>query len=136
MPPTPKPTKQKKQKRKNPKSERKALEKELDRLTSLIVRKRDGFCVTCGSRDNLQCGHLIKRGRKWTRWDLRNCNCQCASCNIKHNYYPEIYTEWFIGKYGLDLYKSLVAWSQLPVKHSETWLKDKVVEYQGILAYV
>lgn len=60
------------------------ITRKLDSLVSQYVRARDGRCVVCGSTDNLQCGHFISRVFINTRWDLRNCNAQCAACNRYH----------------------------------------------------
>ena len=89
------------------KSERKKLIKRLDTQVSLLVRQRDGKCFTCGTTINLQCGHLFSRASYSTRWDLVNCNAQCASCNLRHEYNPHIYTNAFIDHYGLKIYKQL-----------------------------
>jgi hypothetical protein len=64
---------------------RKWLIAELDRLTSIIVRKRDKRCVTCGSVQSLQCSHFYSRRYLAVRFDLRNCNAMCAACNRRHN---------------------------------------------------
>lgn len=92
----------------NTAKERKKLIKQCDDLVSLIVRKRDRYCVCCGASERLQCGHLIKRGKSSTRFSLINCNCQCSSCNFKHNHYPEYYTNWFLTRYGIEMFKVLV----------------------------
>jgi hypothetical protein len=92
----------------NKSKERKKLIKQCDTLVSLIVRDRDKRCVCCGSTERLQCGHLIKRGKAATRFNLTNCNCQCSSCNFKHNQYPEHYTNWFLTVYDLTTYKELI----------------------------
>lgn len=91
------------------------LLKEADRVFSLFIRNRDKRCVCCGSTYNLQNGHLIKRGKKAVRFDEKNCNCQCRSCNYKHNQYPEYYTRWFIFKYGKNEYDKLIERS-IPLK--------------------
>jgi len=106
----------------NSSKERKKLIKACDELVSLIVRKRDKFCVDCGTTERLTCSHLIKRGRAATRFDLRNCNCHCSSHNFRHNSYPEIYIQWFIKKYGLDTYNELVELSRQPKK----WTLDEL----------
>ena len=72
----------------------------LDRLVSLIVRARDRSCVICGSRENLQCGHFVSRVFTNTRWNLENCNCQCASCNVKHELDAVPYLLFIELKYG------------------------------------
>jgi hypothetical protein len=87
---------------------RKGLVKALDTIVSLIVRARDKRCVTCGSTEKLQCGHLITRSKYKVRWNLINCNTQCASCNLSHEYNPHPYTEWFITTKGLQTYKELI----------------------------
>lgn len=102
--------------------QRKKLIKQCDDLVSLIVRKRDGRCVTCDATTRLTCSHLIKRGRSATRFDLTNCNCQCASCNNKHNYYPEIYTSWFVEHYGVKNYQELI----LRASQIKKWTLDEL----------
>lgn len=107
-------------------TERKRLIKRLDDITREIVLLRDGRCVTCGKTDSLQCGHLITRARYGVRWDLLNCAVQCAGCNLRHEFNPEIYTNWFLRKYGLNEYQSLC-------HRSETQGKYSIGELEGIL---
>jgi hypothetical protein len=88
-----------------PLSTRKGLKDELDRVTSLLVRARDGRCVTCGTTESLQCSHYFKRSFLATRWNLQNCNAQCAAHNELHNRVPWPYREYMvkrIGEQGLD----------------------------------
>jgi translation initiation factor 1 (eIF-1/SUI1) len=58
---------------------RKWLAAELDRVTSLIVRRRDGRCVTCGSIQGLQCSHFYSRKllarRRGVNGLLEDCAC-------------------------------------------------------------
>jgi len=86
---------------------RKAIKK-ADTALSLYVRARDKSCVICGSRERLQAGHLITRNAKSVRYDLRNVWTQCASCNFKHEYRPEVFTQWWIERFGSDAYWELV----------------------------
>ena len=102
----PKPVKQPKKKRKVA-SERHQLEKRLDDLVSAIVILRDGKCVTCGTLDGLTCSHFVKREKKVVRWSLENCNAMCASCNLRHNYYPGAYAMYIEGHYGLEVMHQL-----------------------------
>lgn len=84
---------------------RRALKAELDTLTSLIVRARDGRCVTCGTTESLECSHYFKRRFLATRWNLQNCNAQCAHENEEHNSSPFRYRAYMvklIGEDGLD----------------------------------
>jgi hypothetical protein len=84
----------------------------LDALTSRIVRLRDRRCVVCGSTENLQCGHYLSRVFVNVRWDLRNCNCQCARCNMAHEYNVWPYTTWMLQEYGAGVLTMLSAMAQ------------------------
>jgi hypothetical protein len=111
----------------------KGLVKALDNIVSLIVRKRDKRCVTCGSTERLQNGHLITRSKFKIRWNLINCNCQCASCNYTHEFNPHIYTSWFISRYGLETYRQLIRESNNDgYKISDLELKNKLTYFKNI----
>ena len=79
---------------------RRWLVAELDRYTSLIVRRRDGRCVTCGTLQRLQCSHFYSRRYLSMRFDLRNCNAMCAGCNRRHNRDRRPYERYMLKKYG------------------------------------
>ena len=72
----------------------------MDRLVSIIVRRRDRRCVTCGGARGLQCSHFYSRRYLRTRFDLRNCNAMCAGCNRRHNEDPGPYLRFMLGRYG------------------------------------
>ncbi len=80
---------------------------ELDRLTSIIVRRRDRRCVTCGTSQGLQCSHFYSRRYLAIRFDLRNCNAMCGTCNRRHNHDPFPYMEFMQEKYGPDVVAEL-----------------------------
>jgi hypothetical protein len=107
---------------------RKTLVRELDKAFSLYIRARDGHCVTCGSHENLQCGHLFSRVAYSTRWDAMNAYCQCAPCNLETEYDPFMLTEYFLNKFGQDKYEELHAKYRKPVKYSNAELKE-LLEY-------
>ncbi|MBV8856318.1 MAG: recombination protein NinG [Acidobacteria bacterium] len=79
---------------------RRWLVAELDRLVSLIVRRRDRRCVTCGETRGLECSHFYSRRYLQTRFDLRNCNAMCAPCNRRHNEDPAPYLRFMNERYG------------------------------------
>ena len=79
---------------------RRWLVAELDRLTSIIVRRRDRRCVICGSTHNLQCSHFYSRRYLAVRFDLRNCHAMCAACNRRHNADPGPYLRFMLERYG------------------------------------
>src|SRR3712207_4957313 len=88
---------------------RRWLVAELDRLVSIIVRRRDRRCVTCGETRGLQCSHFYSRRYLQTRFDLRNCNAMCASCNRRHNGDPEPYLKFMTERYGAEAIAELEA---------------------------
>lgn len=62
---------------------RSAMEKRLDELCSLIVRKR-GRCQKPGCQcDSMvfQCCHIFTRKRRSTRWDFDNLMCMHPGCH-------------------------------------------------------
>lgn len=76
---------------------RTALYKQLDHLCKLIAIRRDrkreaGYCLVCVAKRQLGFGHevlrpittpyhVMPRGDKAVRWDLRNIIGTCAACN-------------------------------------------------------
>ena len=91
---------------------------------SKYIRARDGKCYICGKTTNLQNGHLITRGKFATRWNEDNCKCQCAGCNKRHEFQPEIFTSMWIDENGIDAYQALVKKSNTPVKISDRELTE------------
>jgi len=102
-----------------------------DKWFSLYIRKRDGNrCVLCGATERIQCGHLISRGKANTRYDEDNANAQCATCNNKHEHYPELYTQWWIEQHGRQSYYDLVAKAWIVVKRSTDELREIATRYK------
>lgn len=89
---------------------RKGLIDALDQVVSLIVRKRDGVCITCGEArpELLTCSHFYSRRWLNVRFDLRNVACQCWNCNANvHAVNPWPYTSWFLDTYSTDVMAEL-----------------------------
>ncbi len=80
---------------------------ELDKLTSIIVRKRDRRCVTCGSYQGLQCSHFYSRRYLAIRFNLVNCNAQCRDCNRLHNTDTAPYQRYMQARYGEEAVAAL-----------------------------
>ena len=87
----------------------KTINNKLDSIIRKIVRARDGVCVTCGYDDTLQVSHYISRTHISTRWDLRNCNLQCAKCHLKdyHGGFALPYQNHLLRKYKKDIIEVL-----------------------------
>lgn len=112
--------------------DRKKIIKKLDLTFSKIIRK-SGKCFCCGKTDSLTCGHLITRAVYNTRWEFDNAECQCMSCNLKHEYRPEIFTELYIEKYGLEKYQNLIEKSKNPKKTTNIELLEMLDKLEGML---
>jgi hypothetical protein len=61
----------------------------LDTVFSRFIRRRDcgftyGRCISCNkiiTFETCDCGHYINRKHMSLRYDEKNCNAQCISCN-------------------------------------------------------
>jgi hypothetical protein len=129
-----KPTK--KRKSKSPHSK---LVDDLDIITSLIIRRRDGRCVQCGSRDRPTNGHVFPGRYLFLRWDIRpdgQCHQQCWPCNYRHVNHQSDYYEWYINKFGLERFKELKReyygsekhWSDKEMRELLVYLKQYYAE--------
>ena len=101
---------------------RKGLEKKLDEIVKKIVFARDSSCVTCPlwieiKKDTrnphqpspvMQPGHFITRGAHNVKWDLRNVYKQCRTCNLLHEYHPEVLANYVLGVLGIEGFEKLV----------------------------
>ena len=112
---------------------RKWLIAELDRLTSLIVRKRDKRCVTCGSAQGLQSSHFYSRRYLSIRFDLRNCNAMCAGCNRRHNRDRLPYERYMRKAYGPAVISELDELRMGLEKVTEAQLADLLDEYKNMV---
>lgn len=83
------------------------LRDELDTLTSLIVRKRDGACVICGTTRDLTASHFYRRQYMAIRFDLRNVAAMCVTCNFRHSEDATAYTQWFLDLYSDETMREL-----------------------------
>jgi hypothetical protein len=108
---------------------RKWLIQELDKLMSIIVRKRDKRCVTCGSRQGLQCSHFYSRRYLSVRFDLRNCNAMCAGCNRRHNRDRVPYERYMRNTYEPEVLAELDALRSNLEKVPDAYLLELLNEY-------
>lgn len=106
---------------------------ELDKLTSLIVRQRDGECVTCHRTDELTASHFYSRRWLHVRFDLVNVHAQCWTCNQIHSLNPWPYLHFLLDTYGDDVLTPLhqKRMSREPVQDST--LDELIVEYRLML---
>lgn len=111
----------------------KQLRKKLDVYFSTYIRLRDKDCfMDSGCSGPIQAGHLITRGATRTRWDDRNCFGSCRGHNFLHEYRPEIMTQWYIGKYGIEQYNEIVRLSRISWKPTKSELLALIEKYKVI----
>jgi hypothetical protein len=133
MTPKPKPEKKVKGKPRKKKTPRQLIVRDLDTLVREIVFARDPQSVPLyykitSTQDAYeyalnhsgvdQPGHIISRAKIAVRWDLFNVHKQDANDNMLHEYYPEIYTDWFIRGFGPKRYEEMVDDSRVITKYS------------------
>lgn len=111
---------------------RKWLIAELDKYTSIIVRRRDRRCVTCGSLRNLQCSHFYSRRYLLIRFDLTNCNAMCGRCNKRHNYDPFPYMGFMQERYGPEAVEELNALRAIRRKVTDDELRETLSRYKAM----
>ena len=119
---------------------KKDLVKKLDKVFSEYIRLRDcsddgiGFCISCGrpiriGTSDCQCGHYHSRRHYNTRWNEKNCNAQCRSCNLYNQGNIHGYTRGLIKKYGEGVIEELEVASALSKKYSDFELNELIKIY-------
>lgn len=105
---------------------------------SEYIRARDGFrCVmkdipghVCAGV--LQAGHIIPRGKRAIKYDERQVFAQCSGGNKAHHHWPQEYTNWFIQKFGQQVYDELVILSRQDAKvPSIKECQERIAYYQA-----
>jgi hypothetical protein len=110
--------------------------KELDEVFAEYIRLRDSNgdtfrCISCGQvkpMSQCQCGHYISRAHMATRFDEKNCNGQCVSCNIFKSGNVVEYRFGLIDKYGEEVVNQLEA-----MRNDQRQIKDP--EYKELIQY-
>lgn len=113
------------------------LIKEADTIFSRWLRfsssdkERNVACYTCGKVKEWteqQCGHYIKRGNLFLRFDPRNCRVQCEWCNVyKDGNYAEFTKRLEAERPGIVEY--LLEESRLVYKPTREEIKAIIKEY-------
>jgi len=119
------------------KPSRKSLVTKLDTVFSQYIRRKDAVneiaeCITCGKKNHwskLQNGHWASRRHYSTRWDERNCNVQCASCNVFRAGEIYLYTKYLCSQYGDNFPEEMYLKSKQIVKFADIDLINMIDYY-------
>jgi hypothetical protein len=112
---------------------RRWLVAELDKYTSIIVRRRDRRCVTCGTMQGLQCSHFFSRRHLAIRFDLRNCNAMCSRCNRRHNRDRRPYERYMMKTHGRAVVTELDELRMGLEKVTDEELCDLLLQYKAMI---
>ncbi len=102
------------------KSERRRWELSNLQLCKEIVLERDKGCV-CPPPENghscvRQSGHVFSVVFGSVMFGLDNQNEQCKSCNVRHEWHPTIYYDWYKATFGQEKFDALWRRAQDVVK--------------------
>jgi 5-methylcytosine-specific restriction endonuclease McrA len=123
--------------------ERKQLVKKLDALCRKILLIRDQLpgqmfrCISCRRLLPLnvaQVGHYISRRYESVRWDLKNINLQCASCNKWQSGNPIEYRKALVEMHGEKEVAKMETFYRQSLGYSAFDLSQMVNEYKKLLS--
>lgn len=125
----------------NKKLSRSKLVKKLDTIFSQYIRLKNSVdekatCFTCGKVDywkKLQNGHFQSRKHYSTRWDEKNCQVQCAGCNVFRYGEQYKFSVNLDAKYGEGTAEDLSIKAQQIVKISNFELEEMIKKYKSLV---
>ena len=131
-------TKTKKKPKKPKKPTKTKLIKELDRVFSIHIRKRDtknGYisCYCCRKKiefKDSQNMHYISRANMSTRWDEKNCRAGCVGCNVFRNGNYPAYTFHLLKEIGEKGLKELEKKGKQIKQWSIQDLENEILKYK------
>ena len=110
------------------------LKKKLIKIFNAYIRKRDNYtCVICWSKLNPNCWHYLSCISNATRFDERNCNCQCAKCNKSHEYNFLPYHNWMLKRYWQEIIDELNKLWNSTRKFTQQEYLDMIEYYSKLL---
>ena len=109
------------------------LKREADRVFGIWIRKRDNHrCYTCGYQkqpEETQCGHYMSRSHTNTRYNEKNCHCQCVACNIFKYGNMQIYAIRLQNQYGQGILKELFRKAHMIKKADRKFYEGIIKKY-------
>ncbi len=119
----------------------KTLKNELDRIFAKVIKKRDSdedsfICISCGNPkpiDQFNAGHYFSRGELSIRWDEKNVNGQCISCNKWKSGNIQGYEKGLIKKYGEGVIQELEIKKMQSKKYARFEMEILIQHYKSQL---
>jgi hypothetical protein len=102
---------------------------------SFFIRLRDklansGLCFYC-EKNPIECAmHRIKRGKRATKYDERNVDGGCHTCNQKDRFWPQELDAIFIRKKGYEVFLQLDVLSREECKRSRVDILERTEYYR------
>ena len=122
---------------------RKTLSNKLDKLCREVIKIRDsGVCQKCGKHfEKIDCSHVIPRGNKRFRWDLKNLKGLCSGCHMWWwHQNPLEASQWFEKRFPdrhaylqTELQKGCKKWGLAEMEEHIEYLEDMKEYYRGIV---
>ena len=108
----------------------------LDKLFSLMVRRRDGWtCTRCGRRypeksQGIHCAHIFSRAKKSVRFYPDNATSWCFTCHIFMDSHTTEKHAWWRARIGEDRWNKLLLTMAVPAKVDgamvKRWLEQEL----------
>jgi len=115
------------------------LKKKADTAFSKFIRNRDDWtCKTCEllKKPNTQffganahCSHFVGRMNMATRYEEKNCICQCAKENVFMEGNKPVFALYLTRKYGEGIIEELVKQGNTTIKADAQFFKDIIKKY-------
>ncbi len=116
----------------------KTLKNDLDTTFAKFIKKRDSDgihfrCISCNTPkpiDQFNAGHYFSRGALSIRWDEKNVNGQCISCNKWKSGNIQGYEKGLIRKYGKGIFQELEIKKAQSKKYARFELGILIIHYK------
>lgn len=109
------------------------LKKEADQVFSNFIRNRDNWtCQTCGLQvfgSNSHCSHFVGRNNMATRYEEKNCICQCAKENMFMEGNKPKFALTLMKKYGTGIIEELVNQGEQKIEITPEFFKAIINKY-------
>lgn len=111
------------------------LRKKATRVFNQYIREKakieeSNLCPICRVNPIQVAFHIVSAKRKATCYDELNVVGACVPCNYQENYYSDISRAWYIRKFGVEMYLSIVDKSRQDFEYTVEYLTNIIDTYQ------